>query len=43
MTMFRDIKVNYMEFLSSLKYENMADKVSNARSSKKKTEDISKT
>ena len=23
---FRDIKTNYLEFMSSLKYENMADK-----------------
>ena len=23
---FRDIKTNYIEFMSSLKYENMADK-----------------
>lgn len=42
MAMFRDIKINYMEFLSSLKYENMADKVSNSRSNKKKTEDAAK-
>ena len=42
MAMFRDIKINYMEFLSSLKYENMADKVSNSRSNKKKTDDAAK-
>ena len=42
MTMFRDIKINYMEFLSSLKYENMAEKVSNSRN-KKKTQETAKT
>lgn len=39
MMMFRDIKVNYMEFLSSLKYENVGEK---STTKKKKTDDSAK-